>query len=189
MRLGAALLTLAVTGICDAPALACSPALDFSYRAEPEKPAEVSSTAWAAHLAIVAANEERARKIASAWSVFYEQERLWNEADQVFLARIEATTPRRHQTFWGGFVDVPDVELLRVLDLKGQGGRERFRLGIQEWTSCGPGPSWDVFGRNPGEAFVVYVRGGSPSQQTVRDVIAVGALVESQVRAALGLHQ
>lgn len=189
MRAYATLAGLFVALATAQPSAACSLPIDEFYTEPLERPHDISEEMWVAHLATVSANQEKAREVRAAWTAFEDQERRWAEADQVFLARIDALHPRQRALLEDKSEEVQDIELTPLRRLKGNGVEGSFVVGITGWSSCGPTPAWDAFGGKPGDLYVVYARHGVPSQQTILDIVAIGNLVESQARDALGLHQ
>lgn len=157
-----------------APASACALALTI-YR---EPPPGVSSRQWEArqdYLATLRAEADKREHHA----------RLWDEAEQVFVARIEAVSPRKIEKFWGGDADVNDVMLRPVSWLKGAGEEQAFTVGIREWSDCGPDPRWDALWGKVGDVFVVFVASGAPSQSSIREAMTPGALLDPRAKAAL----
>jgi hypothetical protein len=112
------------------------------------------------------------------------QVRLWDEADSVFLARIERVQPTELY-YWG---DVQRVTLRPVRDaapLKGRRYTNTFRLAYTEATSCGPTPSFAAIAGNVGDTYVVFVRNGRPHQRTVQQTIAPADITDERIQAAL----
>jgi hypothetical protein len=143
----------------------------------PPQEAGESDDAYAARIAAFRA-EEAAQH--AAWSLQMQQ-RVWDEADSVFIARIErvGTVELQHVG------DSPRVALRPVRSLKGRRYASRFMLRYTEMTSCGPIPSFDALRGHVGDEFVVFVRGGRPRQASVRQAIAPANITEPRVRAAL----
>jgi hypothetical protein len=122
------------------------------------------------------AREEAARQV-----------RLWDEADTVMLARIEengtvALPPGRRT------IEYARNRLRPLRWLKGQGPSDDFEIRVTSTGGCGDEPSWAALGKPVGWEFVVFVRGGAPSQETVQETLVVSDwITEPRVRAALGL--
>lgn len=112
------------------------------------------------------------------------QVRLWDEADSVFLARIERVQPVELY-YWGDAQRVTLRAVRAAAPLKGRRYTNTFRLAYQEATSCGPIPSFEAIGGNVGDTYVVFVRGGRPHQRTVQQTIAPANITDDRIRALL----
>lgn len=110
-----------------------------------------------------------------------QQVRLWDEADSVFLARIERVRPFETAMFGTS----QRVTLRGVRALKGRAYTNRFTLNYTDGTSCGPLPAFDAITGNVGDTFVIFVRGGRPRQATVQDAAAPSNITDERIRAAL----
>ena len=110
-----------------------------------------------------------------------QQLRLWDEADSVFIARIVRVQP--HQAPMYG--DSQRVTLRGIRQLKGRRYTNRFALQYTDATSCGPLPAFEAITGHVGDIYVVYVRGGRPSQRTVQHAIAPANITDDRVRALL----
>lgn len=108
------------------------------------------------------------------------QQRLWDEADSVFLARIERVAPYSY-----GFGDSQRVTLRGVRALKGRAYTNRFTLNYTGATSCGPLPAFDAITGAVGDTYVIFVRGGRPSQRTVQGTAAPNAITDERIRVLL----
>ena len=116
------------------------------------------------------------------------QYRAWVQADAVFLARIEELPPSTITGRFGSSMDVVnvrDVVLMPVTWLKGEGSASQFRIGPQEFNSCGPWPFWPALRGAPGDMHVVYVKGDPPSQETVLDVIPAADIRELETKSRM----
>lgn len=127
----------------------------------------------------------------AAWErnlTVWQQYRVWNQADAVFVAQVEALPPNTI-TFRNGpameVMDVRDVVLRPVQWLKGEGEATPFQVGPKRFTSCGPAPWWPAMSGAIGDLQVVYVAGGLPAQETVLDVIPIAEIVEFQTKSRL----
>lgn len=110
-----------------------------------------------------------------------EQADAWDKADLVFVARIEQRTLRSVP----GFGEAPQVSLMPLTWLKGQGGPWQFDMTATGWTTCGLIPGFDALRGQVGDEFIVFVKGDTPTQETVIDAISLKALVEPRALAAL----
>ncbi len=108
------------------------------------------------------------------------QSRTWDEADSVFVARIV-----RVQPYENGFGQSQRVTLRSVRTLKGRTYTNRFTLNYTEATSCGPLPGFDAITGAVGDTYVVFVKGGRPSQRTVQDARALTNITDERIRALL----
>lgn len=123
----------------------------------------------------------------TAW-LHAQQVRLWDEADAVFLARIERVQPTNLYN-WGDVQRVTMRPLRDSAPLKGHRYRSSFNLAYQEATSCGPLPAFDALTGSVGDTYVVFVRGGRPHQRTVQHTIAPARITDERIRAALAQAQ
>ena len=112
------------------------------------------------------------------------QVRLWDEADSVFLARIERMRPMELYA-WGDVQRVTLRPLRGSAPLKGRRYANSFNLAYQEATSCGPIPAFEAITGHVGDTYVVFVQGGRPSQRTVQQTIAPANITDERIRAAL----
>ncbi len=109
------------------------------------------------------------------------QVRLWDEADSVFLARIERVRPFETAMFGTS----QRVTLRGVRALKGRAYTNRFTLNSTDGTSCGPLPGFDAITGNVGDTFVIFVRGGRPNQARVQGTAAPNSITDQRIRALL----
>jgi hypothetical protein len=121
---------------------------------------------------------------AAQWQIRYESEK-WNEADGVFLARIETIAPYSKQTQWGYSLDLVRVGMQPIRWLKCDGELLHFEIATTGFSSCGAHPAWDALRGKPGDTYVVYFRGAAPSQETVLEAIAPSSIRELNAMAAL----
>ncbi len=173
----AALATLTAAAVLmGANAIACPPP-------PPGPPQEVgeSDEAYAQRIAAFRAAEEAQHQ---AW-LLARQQRVWDEATSVFVARVERVGTSNQDNLDGS----PRVTLRPIRPLKGQRYASRFTLGYTEMTSCGPIPSFDAIRGQVGETFVVFVQGGRPRQSTVQQAIAVANITDPRIRAALEANE
>jgi hypothetical protein len=110
-----------------------------------------------------------------------QQTRLWDEADSVILARIERVRPFETAMFGTS----QRVTLRGVRGLKGRAYTNRFTLNYTDGTSCGPLPGFDAITGNVGDTFVIFIRGGRPSQSRVQGTAAPNAVTDERIRALL----
>lgn len=116
----------------------------------------------------------------AAW-LHERQQRLWDQADSVFLARIVRVRPAQHYMLG----EIQRVTLQPVRTVKGRVYHSRFTLTHTDATSCGPIPGFAAVNAALGDEFVVFVRGGRPHQETVQNTIAPSDLTDERIRAAL----
>jgi|GEM_PF-3941900 len=165
-------LVSAMTLLAASNAIACPP--------PPPGPPPEAGESEASHAARVAAfrAEQDAQHV--AW-LHERQVRVWDEADSVFVARIErvATAQLEH------LGETPRVTLRPVRSLKGRRYASRFTLRYTEMTSCGPIPSFDALRGAVGDEYVVFVRGGRPRQSSVQQAIALANITDDRIRTAL----
>ncbi len=109
------------------------------------------------------------------------QVRLWDEADSVIIARIERV--RTEDLYYIG--EVPRVTLRGVRSLKGRAYTNRFDLRYTEATSCGPIPAFDAIQGQVGDEFVIFLRGGRPSQRTVQQTAGMSAITDTRITEAI----
>jgi hypothetical protein len=109
------------------------------------------------------------------------QMRLWDEADSVIIARIERV--RTEDLYYIG--EVPRVTLRPVRTIKGRRYTNRFDLRYTEATSCGPIPAFDAIQGDVGDEFVIFLRGGRPSQRTVQQTNALTAITDARITEAI----
>lgn len=109
------------------------------------------------------------------------QMRLWDEADSVIIARIERV--RTEDLYYIG--EVPRVTLRPVRTIKGRRYTNRFDLRYTEATSCGPIPAFDAIQGDVGDEFVIFLRGGRPSQRTVQQTSALTAITDTRIIEAI----
>lgn len=166
--------TLAVALACfwTSIAVACPPP-------PPPPPQDVgeSDTSYAARVAAFQAQQEANHQ---AW-LHAQQVRLWDEADAVFIARIERVRPGA-DTYYG---PSQRATLRPQRMLKGRRYTNRFTLTHTDATSCGPIPGFPAIMGNVGDTYVVFVRGGRPAQATVQHTIAPADITDERIRAAL----
>lgn len=105
------------------------------------------------------------------------QTRLWDEADSVIYARIE-----RVRTVYASFGETQRVTLRGFRPLKGRMYTNRFTLQHTETTSCGPLPGFDAITGAVGDVYVVFIRGGRPSQRTVQATATPSAITDERIR-------
>lgn len=164
MRLGAVLTIVAVTILGAAPSLACSPLLP----PPPPPPREGVGVADAAALEaawITAQNtlmEERKRQgTADA------QRNLFERAGAVFLARVDSITETQSV--------LAPVEWLKGVRVFGD-----LTLAQTTWTTCGPIVSENGVYGQPGETFIVYLKGDALLQAETLNVLPVSRVVDPQ---------
>jgi len=162
----------AAAALLGANAIACPPP-------PPGPPPEAGESAES-HAARVAAFQAEQEAQHAAW-LHARQQRVWDDADSVFVARIE----RVRSIALEHLSEAPRVTLRPVRTLKGQRYASRFALTYTEMTSCGPIPSFDAIQGQVGDEFVIFVRGGRPRQATVQQAIAVANITDDRIRAAL----
>jgi hypothetical protein len=114
-----------------------------------------------------------------AASVAAHQAGAWDNADLVFVARIEQ---RRMQpaTNYSPCTE-PHVTLMPLTSLKGQVGPWQFELGPLKTTMCGPA----ALGGQVGDEFIIFMKGDTPMQEALIDTIRLKSLVEPRALAAL----
>ena len=103
------------------------------------------------------------------------QSHLWDEADRVFLARIVRVQANANE--YG-----QRVTLRGIRALKGRAYTNRFTLNYTETTSCGPLPGFDAITGAVGDIYIVFVRGGRPSQRTVQATATPSAITDERIR-------
>jgi hypothetical protein len=106
------------------------------------------------------------------------QVRLWDEADSVFLARITRVQP--NATDYGA-----RVTLRGIRTLKGRAYTNRFTLSATLPPPCSSAPAFDATAGAIGDVFVIFVRGGRPSQRTVQATATPSAITDERIRALL----
>ena len=158
-----------------ANAIACPPP-------PPGPPPEAGESAES-HAARVAAFRAAEEAEHQAW-LHQQQVRLWEEADSVFLARIERVRPMELD-YWGEVQRVTLRAVRGASALKGRRYTNSFNLAYTEATSCGPIPGFEALRGHVGDTYVVFVRGGRPRQSTVQHTIAPPNITEGRVRALL----
>jgi len=109
------------------------------------------------------------------------QVRMWDEADSVIIARI--TRVRTEELYYIG--DVPRVRLRPVRTIKGRRYTNSFDLRYTEATSCGPIPAFDAIQGQVGDEFVIFLRGGRPSQRTVQQTAGMSAITDTRITEAI----
>jgi hypothetical protein len=112
------------------------------------------------------------------------QVRLWDEADSVIIARIERV--RTEDLYYIG--EVRRVTLRPLRTIKGRRYTNRFDLRYTEATSCGPIPAFDAIQGQVGDEFVIFLRGGRPSQRTVQQTNALTAITAARIAEAIAAH-
>lgn len=112
------------------------------------------------------------------------QVRLWDEAESVIIARVERI--RTVDLYYIG--EVPRVTLRPVRTIKGRRYTNRFDLRYTEATSCGPIPAFDAIQGQVGDEFVIFLRGGRPSQRTVQQTTTTGAITDTRITEAINAH-
>ena len=163
-RLFAAIIASVVLG--SGTALACPP--------PPPPPMEGESPeAHQARMTAVRDAEAAARRAGA----LTRQQQLWDESESVLLARITEVS-----RIGGPFFYAPEtrVRLAPVRTLKGRARRLSFSLRTNGMTSCGP-IGFDVNFGAVGEEFVIFVRSGRPSQNTVLDGVALSWIQDPRV--------
>ena len=110
------------------------------------------------------------------------QSRLWDEADSVFLARIVRIRSNANEYGQG-------VTLRGIRSLKGRAFTNRFTLNPTLPPPCSFAPTFDATAGAVGDTFVIFVRGGRPSQRTVQATAAPSAITDDRIRAALNTSE
>jgi len=105
------------------------------------------------------------------------QVQLWDEADSVVLARIVRVRPD-HNDYFG---ETQRVTLRPYRTLKGRRYTNSFTLRYTDATSCGPLPGFDAIRGAVGDEFVIFLRGGRPSQRTVQGTASTGAITDTRI--------
>jgi hypothetical protein len=168
-------LVSAMTLIAANNAIACPP--------PPPGPPPEAGESETSHAARVAAWQGEQDAQHAAW-VLQLQQRVWDEADSVFVARIE----RVGAVTLEHLGETPRVTLRPLRSLKGRRYGSRFTLRYTLMTSCGPIPSFDALRGAVGDEYVVFVRGGRPRQASVQQAIAPANITDERIRAALAAH-
>ena len=163
----AAVIASAVLGL--GAAWACPP--------PPPPPAPMegeSAEAYQARLTAARDADEAARRA----NALTRQQQLWDESESVVVARITEVT----EIGSGPFFYEPEtrVRLSPVRTLKGRTRRSSFSLQTRGMTSCGP-IGFDVNFGDAGEEFVIFVRSGRPSENTILDGIALSWIQDPRV--------
>lgn len=166
----------AAAALLGANAIACPPPPPG-----PPQEAGESDEAYAQRIAAFRAAEEAQHQ---AW-LLQRQQRVWDEATSVFVARIERVGTSNQDNLEGS----PRVTLRPIRQLKGDRYSSRFTLRYTEMTSCGPIPSFDAIRGQVGETFVIFVQGGRPRQRTVQQAIAIANITDPRIRTALDAAQ
>lgn len=163
---------VALAALATSAAFACPPP-------PPGPPQDVgeSDEAYAARQAAFRAAQEQEHR---DW-LHARQVRIWDEADSVIIARI--TRVRTEELYYIG--DVPRVTLRPVRTIKGRAYRNSFDLRYTEATSCGPIPGFDAIQGQVGQEFVIFLRGGRPSQRTVQQTAAMSAITDTRITEAI----
>jgi hypothetical protein len=163
---------VAFTALVTSAAIACPPP-------PPGPPQETgeSDEAYAQRIAEFRAAEQAQHQ---AW-LHARQVRMWDEADSVIIARIVRV--REYRMEYLG--DVPRVTLRPVRTIKGRRYTNRFDLRYIEATSCGPIPAFDAIQGQVGDEFVIFLRGGRPSQRTVQQTNALSAVTDARIIEAI----
>lgn len=104
------------------------------------------------------------------------QSRIWDEADSVFLARIVRVRPNANT--YG-----QSVTLRGIRTLKGRAYTNRFTLNPTQPPPCSFAPVFDATTGSVGDVYVIFVRGGRPSQRTVQATAAPSAITDERIRA------
>ncbi|MBY0567249.1 MAG: hypothetical protein K2P70_08060 [Hyphomonadaceae bacterium] len=166
---------VAFTALVTSVAVACPPP-------PPGPPQEVgeSDEAYAQRQAEFRAAQEQQHQ---DW-LHARQVRLWDEADSVIIARIERV--RTEDLYYIG--EVPRVTLRPLRTIKGRRYTNRFDLRYIEATSCGPIPAFDAIQGQVGDEFVIFLRGGRPSQRTVQQTNALTAITDARIAEAIAAH-
>lgn len=110
------------------------------------------------------------------------QSRLWDEADSVFLARIVRVRANANEYGQG-------VTLRGIRSLKGRAYTNRFTLNPTLPPPCSFAPTFDATAGAVGDTFVIFVRGGRPSQRTVQATASPNAITDERIRAALNARE
>lgn len=163
---------VAVAALVGAHAAACPPP-------PPGPPPEVGESAES-HAARVAAFHAAREAEHQAW-LHARQMRLWDEADSVILARVVRVRADRID-YWG---DTQRVTLRPLRTIKGRRYTNRFDLRYTDATSCGPMPGFDAIQGQVGDEFVIFLRGGRPSQRTVQQTNALTAITDARIAEAI----
>lgn len=163
---------IALTVFATATAFACPPP-------PPPPPQEMGESEEAYGERVVAYHTEQERQH-QQW-LHDRQVRLWDEADSVIIARVERI--RTVDLYYIG--EVPRVTLRPVRTIKGRRYTNRFDLRYTEATSCGPIPAFDAIQGAVGDEFVIFLRGGRPSQRTVQQTTSTGTITDTRITEAL----
>ena len=73
--------------------------------------------------------------------------------------------------------------------LKGQAGPWQFGLADTGWSMCSPLPGFDVIRGKPGEEFIIFSQGDTPTQESVLFTVKISGLVEPRALEALKAQQ
>lgn len=111
---------------------------------------------------------------------------MFDAADSVVLARIDTTgrtsgAPPEFAHLNG----LTYVMVKPVRWVKGEGANKEFQLGWNGMTSCGPMPEFDAIRGEPGDVFLVYLKGNVLQQQDVNGTLAVERIAEARTLAAV----
>ena len=166
---------VAFTALVTSVAVACPPPPPG-----PPQEASESDEAYAQRQAEFRAAQEQQHQ---DW-LHARQVRLWDEADSVIIARIERV--RTEDLYYIG--EVPRVTLRPLRTIKGRRYTNRFDLRYTEATSCGPIPAFDAIQGQVGDEFVIFLRGGRPSQRTVQQTNALTAITDARIAEAIAAH-
>ncbi len=102
------------------------------------------------------------------------QVRLWDESDSVILARITRVQP--NATDYGA-----RVTLRGIRQLKGRAYTNRFTLSATAPPPCSTAPVFDATAGAVGDVYVIFVRGGRPSQRTVQATATPSAITDERI--------
>jgi hypothetical protein len=166
MRLGVAIVAVAVAMTGAAPAMACS----HPILAPPPPPRTGVSEADAATLMAawtisqMALSEAREREMAA-----YDQRRLFETAGSVLIARFDRAVEARSY-------------LVPVQWLKGEPVAGELEFALSTWTCQAVASANGVHGA-PGEVFVVYLRGNALLQADTLDARPLGRIVDPETLA------
>lgn len=105
---------------------------------------------------------------------------MWDKSDLVLVARVE----QEWTTSIPYLDEARQVDFAPLYSLKGQAGPWQFSVGITGTTSCGPIGVSAAYGR-VGDQYVVFVRGDTPTRESVLLTLKPNELVEPRALAAL----
>ncbi len=155
-RIGiAAAMSLAMSAVLAAPALACSP---LPYPPPPAAPAgtseadaEALARAWTQAYAMSRAEEDRAWRLKG-------QARLFDEAKSIAVVRYDRAGQVSGMPKQFAYMNGDPTSILKpVRWVKGSGSRNELTLGSGNPPPCGQIPAHDAFYGKPGEVFLIYL--------------------------------